>query len=324
MKDLFNREINYLRISITDRCNLRCQYCMPSEGVEFKEHTEIISYEEIINILRVSVDIGINKIRITGGEPLVRKGIVDFIRDLRALGFLKDISMTTNGTLLPIFAKDLKKAGLDRLNISMDSLQREKYAIITRRDRFKEAMNGINIALESGFNPIKINVVVMRGVNDDELMDFVNLSRTLPLHVRFIEFMPLGELEDLQSQEFISLDEIKEIIKGNIELNPAMVEGNGPAEYYKTPNALGTIGFITPISNNFCSSCNRIRLTSDGKLRPCLASNLEVDMHDKNGEISNRDIIREKLIEAIRIKPKRHHFLEEGYLSNRNMSQIGG
>lgn len=374
--DNYQRKINYLRVSITDRCNLRCQYCMPPAGVEAKEHDDILRYEEIIKIVRTGVDMGITKVRVTGGEPLVRRGILDLISGLNAIEGLTDISMTTNGTLLAEKASALKKAGLNRVNISLDSLQPEKFKEITRRDNFEQARAGIMSALDAGLLPVKINVVVMRNINDDEILDFVQLSREHPLQVRFIEFMPLGDVEQLQSEKYISLNEIREVITEKYEITPITATGNGPATYYqvssykntaagdninsgkdikdinagkdesfkkgKDENGAGIIGFINPISHKFCSQCNRLRLTADGRLKPCLASNIEVDMHNKNGQIGETFWIKGRFRKALSLKPGCHNFSsnereKEGKDINavddtdesrkklqRNMSQIGG
>ncbi|MCK4259865.1 MAG: GTP 3',8-cyclase MoaA [Halanaerobiales bacterium] len=323
--DQIGRKIDYLRISITDRCNLRCQYCMPSEGVEYKFHDNILRYEEIIQIVKVGVELGIKKVRITGGEPLVRGGVVDFIRHLNEVKGLEDISLTTNGILLGKYAEDLKDAGLNRVNISLDTLDRDKFKMITRRDNFDQALEGIKTALKVGLTPVKVNTVMMKGVNDDEILDFVNLSHNNPIHVRFIEFMPLGQSKELSAARYISLEDIRNQIMKEIELIPAMVKSSGPATTYKVPSGQGTIGFITPISHNFCSTCNRLRLTSDGRLRPCLDSNLEIDLHDENGKIIDVNDIKDKFIKAIMLKPGHHNFLEErGESSRRDMFQIGG
>ncbi len=324
MKDKYGRQVDYLRISITDRCNLRCQYCMPPDGVEFKSHGEIMRYEEIINIVEAGQKLGIKKVRITGGEPLVRKGIVDFISQLNELN-LNEISITTNGLLLNKYAADLKKAGLSRVNISLDSLQPERYRKITRRDEFERAMKGIKTALQVGLEPVKINTVVMKGINDDELEDFIDLSYREKLHIRFIEYMPLGDTEIKSGDYYISLSEYKDELISKKGIVPATIKNNGPAEYYKIPGAKGTVGFITAISHTFCDKCNRMRLTADGRLKPCLANNLEIDLHDENGNIHDKNILREKFKEAILNKPGSHHFYEDEELySGRNMSQIGG
>lgn len=324
MKDKYGRQIDYLRISVTDRCNLRCQYCMPFDGVEFKSHGEIMTYEEIINIVEIGQELGIKKVRITGGEPLVRKGIVDFISQLNKLN-LDEISMTTNGLLLNKYAVDLKEAGLSRVNISLDSLKPDRYKKITRKDKFEMVIKGIKKALQIKLEPVKINTVVMKGLNDDELEDFINLSYREKLHIRFIEYMPLGDTEIKSGDYYISLSEYKNELINKKRIVPIRIKNNGPAEYYKTPGAKGTIGFITAISHTFCEKCNRIRLTADGRLKPCLANNLEIDLYDKNGNIHNKDRLREKFEKAILSKPGSHHFYEdEKSYSGRNMSQIGG
>lgn len=325
LMDQEGRKIDYLRISITDRCNLRCRYCMPIEGVEDRSHDGILRYEEMLRIVRVGVELGIKKVRITGGEPLVRRGVVEFVRQLGQIEGLTDLSMTTNGVLLPQYAEELKQAGLRRLNISLDSLQREKYALITRRDQLNETMSGIETALKLGFEPVKINVVMMRGVNDDEIMDFVKLARQYPLHVRFIEFMPLGSSKDNHANHYISLEEVKDQIEEQIDLVPAIIQSSGPAQSYKLTSGTGTVGFITSISQHFCSDCNRLRLTSDGKLRPCLGNNLEIDLREEQGEIQDLDHIRRKIQQAILMKPGCHSFFdEEEGVKERNMFQIGG
>jgi len=314
--DQFGRKIDYLRISITDRCNLRCRYCMPAEGVDNKAHQDILSYEEILKIVETGIEMGIKKIRITGGEPLVRLGVEDFIADLNKLN-LKDISMTSNAVLLAKKAKKLKKSGLDRVNISLDSLDREKFKKITRRDNLAQVLKGIKAALRAGLNPVKLNVVVMKGINDDELFDFVELSRQKKLSIRFIEYMPLGG--EAEAEKFISSKEIKKLIQQRYELFPTVTKGNGPANYFKIEGAAGTIGFISALSEHFCSSCNRLRLTADGKFKPCLAGNQEV----KISGISRKEI-EAAYRKALEIKPACHNlnFNKQNY--SRNMSQIGG
>lgn len=323
-RDKFGRKIEYLRISITDRCNLRCRYCMPPEGVEYKPHESILRYEEIIRIVRVGIELGIKRVRITGGEPLVRQGVVGFIKELAGLEGLEDISMTTNATLLAGKAAGLKRAGLRRVNISLDSLRRDRYREITGRDSLDQALAGIKSALRVGLSPVKLNVVVMRGINDDEIPDLVELTLDYPLHVRFIEYMPLGRTVQSQLNSYISLEEIKRRIGGRMELIPGKVKGNGPAEYFKVPAARGTIGFITPVSHSFCTRCNRLRLTADGRLRPCLVDNIEVDLHDGEGRVEDSEDIRRKFKEAILLKPGSHNFFQEDIFSERNMFQIGG
>lgn len=315
--DQLGRKIDYLRISITDRCNLRCRYCMPAEGVENKAHSEILSYEELIQIVKVGVKLGIKKIRITGGEPLVRLEIEDFISQLSELD-LEDIAITSNGVLLNQKAEKLKKAGLDRINISLDSLNPQKFAEITRRDKFNEVWQGIKKALELGLKPVKINVVVIKGFNDDELFDFIELTKKFDLNVRFIEYMPLGG--EAEADKFMSAEEIKKIIKAKYHLISAELRGSGPAQYFKVEGAKGTIGFIAALSNHFCSSCNRLRLTADGKFKPCLASDLEIPIPQK----LTAENIAKAYQKALNLKPAHHNLNFNNQNHKRTMSQIGG
>lgn len=276
MKDAIGRDINYLRISVTDRCNFRCRYCMPEKGVESKSHDEILRFEEILDFVKAVTPLGISKVRITGGEPLVRKGIVNFISKLSNIPEIQDLSMTTNASLLAPMTGALKHAGLKRVNISLDSLKEEKFRWITRRGKLDDVFQGIDAAIREGLTPVKVNCVVTRGFNDDEINDFVNLTKEYPIYIRFIELMPLGG-SGWSKGHFMVADEIKFLIKE--ELIPIEVSvGAGPARYFKVPGALGGVGFITPISRHFCDNCNRVRLTADGKLKPCLESDIEIDV----------------------------------------------
>jgi len=331
--DNLGREISYLRVSITDRCNYRCIYCKPEEQFEFIPHEEILRYEEIVEIIEEAVNLGITKVRITGGEPLARKGIVDFIKKLRKIKKLEDISLTTNGFFLSEYAEKLKDAGLNRVNISLDSLQEEKYKTITRGGSLKKALKGIDSALKAGLLPIKINTVLIKGINDDEVEDFTRLTLGRPLNIRFIEFMPSGEdLKENYRDKFISVLEIKEKLIKKYLLDPVKIStANGPAKYYQIKGGQGTIGFITALSQHFCETCNRIRLTSEGKLRPCLFSNTEVDIKQAirnaktDDKIIRSKIIRNSIEKAISIKPEGHRLNEK--FSNRDffkMSKIGG
>ena len=331
--DSFGREISYLRVSITDRCNYRCIYCKPEEQFEFIPHEEILRYEEIVEIIEEAVNLGVTKVRITGGEPLARKGVVGFIKKLREIKKLEDISLTTNGFFLSEYAEKLKDAGLDRVNISLDSLQEEKYKKITRGGSLEKALKGIDSALKAGLLPIKINTVLIRGINDDEVEDFVRLTLGRPLNIRFIEFMPSGEeLKENYRDKFISVLEIKENLAEKYSFRSIDINlGNGPAKYYQIKGGQGTIGFITALSQHFCKTCNRIRLTSEGKLRPCLFSNIEVDVKQAIRNIKTDDkiirskIIRNNIVEAVSIKPEGHKLNEK--FSNRDsfkMSKIGG
>ena len=331
--DNLGREISYLRVSITDRCNYRCIYCKPEEQFEFIPHEEILRYEEIVEIIEEAVNLGVTKVRITGGEPLARKGVVDFIKKLREIKKLEDISLTTNGFFLSEYAEKLKDAGLNRVNISLDSLQEEKYKRITRGGSLEKALKGIDSALKAGLLPIKINTVLIRGINDDEVEDFVRLTLGRPLNIRFIEFMLSGEeLKDNYRDKFISVLEIKESLAEKYSFRPIDTNsGNGPAKYYQIKGGQGTIGFITALSQHFCKTCNRIRLTSEGKLRPCLFSNIEIDIKrairntKADDKIIRSKIIRNNIGEAISIKPEGHRLNEK--FSNRDsfkMSKIGG
>ena len=316
--DNWGRKIDYLRISVTDRCNLRCKYCMPEEGIEFKKHDDILKYEQIIKIVKIGKKLGIEKVRITGGEPLVRKDLSKLIKGLNMLN-LKDISITTNGVLFAEQAAALKKAGLDRVNLSIDTLKKDKYKKITRRDRFEDVISGIEAAFNFGFAPVKLNVVLMKGINDDELLDFARLIIDKPIHVRFIEYMPLGE--EINGAVYYDMKKAKEKIEKEFKLENTEVTGNGPANYYKISGSKGSIGFISPISEHFCLECNRLRLTADGKFRPCLARDLEVEIPDNFSEES----IIEAYKKSISIKPIGHNFnFKDSVKKYRTMSQIGG
>ena len=320
--DQYGRVIDYLRISITDRCNLRCRYCMPADGIETIDHEEILSYEEIRRIVEAGAELGIKKIRLTGGEPLARKGAAKLVAMLNKIEGIEEVAMTTNGILLSKYGKELAEAGLERVNISLDSLDPQKFKEITRFDKYQQVVEGIKTALEVGLDPVKINVVVMKGINDDEILDFVNLTREYNIHVRFIEFMPSGDKKAEQEERYLGIHKIKKRIKQEEKIIPTEFDtGNGPAYYYQVKDSLGSIGFISAISNHFCSECNRLRLTATGQLRPCLFSENEIDLtqavHNSNGAI------KEKFIETVEQKPKGHSLgAEDEFL--KNMSQIGG
>ena len=335
MKDGHGRTIDYLRISLTDRCNYRCIYCMPEEGVQSMCHTDILRIEEIAHVVRVFSNLGIKSVRLTGGEPLVRKGVVDLVRDINDMPGIKNISLTTNGVLLPRMADQLRQAGLSRVNISLDTLDAEQFHAITRRGYLQEALDGIDAALAAGFDPVKINAVAVRSL-DQDFLGFAKLSLDRPLHVRFIEYMPVGESSGgtgtgWTEQDSISSEELRNIIdtrakaEGLSPLVPVIrgdePGGGGPAVYYKFPGAKGTVGFISAMSNHFCASCNRLRLTSDGKIRPCLFSDREIDVKRALREDGGDDAVVRDILEAIGIKPDEHHE-ERGTV--RRMSQIGG
>jgi len=319
--DSLGRSINYLRISVTDRCNLRCLYCMPSEGVHWIPHSEILSYEEISAIVQIAAKLGVNKIRLTGGEPLVRSELPKLIRMLWQIEGIDEVSLTTNGTLLKKYAMELKQAGLRRINVSLDTFKADRFQRITRLGELKDVLDGIEAAKSVGLWPVKINTVVMRGINDDEVLDFANKAYREEWHVRFIELMPFGGVT-----EFVPSNELRQLVGSLGELEPCPpIIGNGPARYYRLPGAEGTIGFISPITEPFfCSSCNRMRLTSDGKLRPCLLSDNEIDLKGSLRNNASMQEIKHLILKAVASKPE-HHRLAEGLIPiSQKMSQIGG
>ena len=325
--DNYNRQINYLRISITDRCNLRCTYCMPFEGVSPLNHHDILTYEEILRIVRITVEEGINKIRVTGGEPLVRKGVVNLVRWLSHLEGIDDLSMTTNGILLSEFAQPLYDAGLKRVNISMDSLKPELFKKITRGGDLSRVWKGIKSATKAGFNPIKINVVAMRGFNDDEMLNFARLTFDNDYQIRFIEFMPVGIKNGWNHEKYLSGMDIRTVIEEVYQLKPLDSEGghSGPAKLYRLEGARGVIGFINAISGHFCSTCNRVRLTADGKLRPCLFSDEEIDIKLALRQGKSDDELRSLLHSTIFTKPVGHAITEPTFKKcTREMIKIGG
>jgi len=325
MEDRYGRQIDYLRISVTDRCNLRCIYCMPAEGVADKAHEEILRFEEILKVVQAALQIGINKFRLTGGEPLLRKDIISFIRALALLPGVADLAVTTNGTLLNQLGEQLWDAGVNRLNISLDTLDPDKFQRITRRGDFQQVWQGILNAVKLGFQPIKLNVVALKGFNDSEWTDFARLTLDHPLHVRFIELMPIGTSWNM-TDSFVSCVEVRETIEREFsELEPVhTVQGSGPAEYYTLQEAEGTIGFIHAMSNHFCKTCNRLRLTADGKLRPCLHDQHEVDLRGALRSGASAEELQRFFSEAIALKPANHHVATGASDGGRGMCQIGG
>jgi len=327
--DSFERRVNYLRISLTDRCNLRCLYCMPEEGIPLLPHDEILRYEELIRLVQVATTLGIEKVRLTGGEPLLRRGVVSFVRALSECG-LKDISVTTNGTLLAGCARELKAAGLTRLNISLDTLRPERFRHIAGgRGELADVLAGINEAEAAGFSPIKINVVAMAGLNDDEIADFGRLTIDKPYRVRFIELMPIGEQAGWRPERYLPAEEIKARLSALGELEPVgeRASFDGPARRFKIRGAAGEIGLINPISRHFCPSCNRLRVTAAGRLRACLFSDHEVDIKRALRSGLSDDDLRAVFRLAIAAKPRRHPDIVPGgpiRKCQRQMSQIGG
>lgn len=317
MIDNYNRKINYLRVSVTDKCNLRCRYCMPEEGVPHREHSDMMSVDETLMAIQSAAELGINKIRITGGEPLVKKGIVKLCSAVAGTPGIEEVCITTNGVLLPQYADELKNAGVDRLNISLDTLDPEKFHYITRIGELQDVMDGMKAAEEAGFENTKINCVLMGGFNDDEIEDFVNLTREKPIEVRFIELMPIGGGIDFEKQQFVSCEEVLNRVP---ELEPIDQDG-GVAKLYQIPGAPGRVGLIRPISCEFCEGCNKIRLTADGKIKPCL----HLDQ-----EISLKGLMQEEMTETLKTaileKPERREAMDADNpsLAGRDMNEIGG
>lgn len=326
--DGFNRQIDYLRISVTDRCNFRCVYCMPADGVEFVPREELLTYDEIERVAKVFVRLGVDKIRISGGEPTVRKDIVELVKRIGRLP-LKSFAMTTNGYLLNDLAAPLKKGGLHRVNISLDTLKKDKFKELARFDGFDQVWSAIWRAVEIGFFPVKLNMVVMKEFNDNEIYDFVELARKTPLHIRFIEYMPSsgGLGNEFERARIIKTEQLKKMVTQKYELTPVTEsERTGPAKLFSIPDFAGKIGFIDPYAEHFCSSCNRVRLTSLGKLKWCLFSNegLDVKGFIRNGRSDDEleQWIRERIVVD---KPERHPLVISDMIqANTVFSQVGG
>jgi cyclic pyranopterin phosphate synthase len=300
---------------------------MPLGGAAKLHHQDILSYEEFLRLIHVAVDMGITKVRLTGGEPLVRKGVTTFCRCLAGISGLQSLSLTTNGVLLEEFAQDLYAAGIRRVNISLDTLQSQKFFRMTRRDYFHRVWRGIEAAKETGLNPIKINVVVMRGINDDEILDLAKLTFNFPYHIRFIEFMNIGNYANAILQHYVSSDEILDKLSGFAPLEQVIARHtNGPARHYRWPDAEGMIGVISPISHHFCPSCNRLRLTADGKLRNCLFSDKEVDIKSPLRSGATNSELSEILRDSIDNKPEKHGLQADVFrkCQSRPMIAIGG
>jgi cyclic pyranopterin phosphate synthase len=327
--DNFARPINYLRISVTDRCNLRCVYCMPPEGVAWRPPEQILRFEEIETVVRAAAALGISKVRLTGGEPLVRLGIVDLVRMLSAVPGIDDLTMTTNGILLSRHAQALATAGLRRVNVSLDTLRADRFARITRWGQLDDVLVGIEAAHQAGLEPVKINAVIIRGMNDDELVEFGRKTVHEGWNVRFIEWMPVGNeslMEYHWGDAVVTAGEMRQRIEAQLgQLVPAKASvGNGPARYYRLPGTRGSIGFISPVSEHFCYRCNRLRLTADGQLRPCLLSDGEIELRAALRGGAGVAEIQELILQAIESKPPQHHLSERKRPQKRVMSQIGG
>ena len=293
MLDNQGRNIRYLRLSVTDRCNFRCRYCMPAEGVCKREHSEMLSFEELSEIVRTAVSLGVSKVRLTGGEPLVRRGIVDLCRSLRAINGVRELAMTTNGALLPQYAAELKQAGVDRLNISLDTLNKDKFASLTRGGSLADTLAGLDAARHAGFRGTKLNAVLLGGVNEDEIPALAQLAQDREFEVRFIELMPIGECADWPRERFLSADVVLHALP---ELQ--RLPNKGVAELYRMPGWKGKIGLIRPMSHRFCADCDRIRVTADGRLKPCLHSAQEIELRGLTGQA-----LEQTIREAILSKP---------------------
>ncbi len=324
LTDTYKRRINYLRVSVTDRCNLRCLYCMPEEGVPLLGHGEILTFEEILRVVRISVGLGIRKVRVTGGEPLVRKNILGFIRELSSIEGIDDLSLTTNGLFLPQMAEGLAQSGLKRVNISLDTLRAETFKKITRRDGLDIVLKGIEAARKAGLGPIKINVVAMRGVNDTEILDFAQFAMDNDLAVRFIEFMPSRQ-DKWTEEQLVGADEILATLASRYELKDyAQSEATaGPGRMFTLPGS-GRIGVISPMSNHFCSRCNRLRLTANGRLRGCLFSSTEADLKAPLRDGSSDKAIAKIVEAAVEEKPEGHDLNGEATSTGVKMSRVGG
>jgi cyclic pyranopterin phosphate synthase len=324
--DQFGRTVRYLRVSVTDKCNLRCVYCMPLEGLDWLKREEILTYEEIAEVVRTMAGMGLERVRITGGEPLIRRDLSDLVKMIADVPEIEDLSLSTNTVLLADQAEALKQAGVQRLNISLDSLQADRVDAISRRPgSYSKIMEGLDAAEEVGFAPLKINVVLIRGQNDDEIEDFARITRERPWHIRFIELMPTGANLDLSANSFVSCADALRRVRKIEQLEPVDGPfGNGPATYYRFPGAPGTVGVITPMSHNYCDRCNRMRLTASGQLRPCLFGDIETNLRDP---LRAGQDLRPLIEETLRIKPERHYLIQGSAAGSGGLvalSQTGG
>lgn len=324
--DGFNRSIDYLRVSVTDKCNLRCVYCMPEEGLAWLRRDEILSYEEIVAIVEAAARVGVRAIRLTGGEPLLRRDLERLVAAIARVDGIEDIALSTNALLLEDQLPGLVAAGLRRVNVSLDTLRPERFEAIARRPGLDLVLRGIDAAVAAGLQPVKINCVVMRGRNDDEIADFAALTRDRAVFVRFIEVMPVHENLELSRDAYVSSDEILERVASIGEIEPVSGPGgNGPARYFALPGAVGAVGVISPLSHDYCERCNRVRLSADGRLRLCLFGDYAVDLRGPLRAGAGREAIAGLLSSAMLIKPERHHLrLGETASQMRAFSEIGG
>lgn len=326
LADQFRRAITYLRVSVTDKCNLRCIYCMPPSGLPWIPNPQTLSYEEIVSLVEAAASVGVRSVRLTGGEPLVRPDLARLIRRLRAIHGIEDIALSTNGLLLREHVDELRSAGLRRVNISLDTLRQERFFAIARRDGLHRVLDAVDAAIEYGLEPVKLNCVVMRGQNDDEIADFAALTRSRPIFVRFIEMMPVQENVELQRDMYVSAAEILSRVEQIARIVQVTgPDGNGPARYFSFEGAPGAVGVISPLSHDYCQSCNRVRLSADGRLRLCLFGDYTLDLRSALRGGASRERIVEMLQASMLIKPERHH-LELGKTASRMraFSEIGG
>ena len=323
LTDQFGRSIEYLRISVTDRCNFRCTYCMPLEGLPWLPKADILSYEEIVAIVTELAPLGLRRIRLTGGEPTIRPQLASLVAQLRAVRNVEDIALSTNGVRLPEMAQSLRDAGLDRINMSADSLRSDRIVSIARRSFPFDPVASLRAAESAGLSPIKVNVVVMRGVNDDEVVDFARLTQDHPWHIRFIELMPVGDMRELTWEHVVPTSEILDRLSAidALTADDGPARGNGPAAYYRFPGAAGTVGVITPMTHTYCGTCNRVRLTADGRLRTCLFGDHEVNLRDA---LRRGQPLEPLFREALAGKPREHALLQMQVGGLRALSQVGG
>lgn len=324
--DSFGRQIIKLRISVTDRCNFRCVYCMPEEGMTFLPRAEVLSFEEIVRLADIFVELGIQKIRLTGGEPLVRRDVTHLVSLLSQIPGLSDLSMTTNGIRLTELAQPLREAGLDRLNVSLDTLDPAKFIQLTRRDMLRKVLDGLDAALDAGFSPIRLNAVAMRGYTDNELIAFAEFARRKPFHIRFIEFMPLDADEQWKNDVYLPGKEIIDQISAVYPLERVPSKSTAePATRYRFKDGIGEIGIIPTVSEPFCDSCNRVRIIADGHLRTCLFATEETDLKTPLRSGASDEQLRKTILQAVWSKERGHMINQVGFVRpNRSMSQIGG
>lgn len=323
LMDKYNRIINYIRVSVTDKCNLRCKYCV-NENFPHIPHHEVLRYEEIIRFVRLCAELGVTKVRLTGGEPLIKQDIEFLLREINNIEGITDISLTTNGVYLGEKIHRLKEAGLTRVNISLDSLKPERFAYITGVDAYDRVLESISLAKDLGLNPVKINTVMIKGFNDDEILDFARFAKVWDVQVRFIEFMPFGESTLWDSSKIIPSSVVEQLIKKTYQIKPSRNAHKGPAKMFKFEGSLGQVGFISPVSTHICSECNRIRLTSRGMIKPCLFSDTEYDVKKLLRENASDEVLKKFISDCVIAKPERKHEIGLIKKCQASLRHIGG